>query len=78
MSEQDTTTIKHGGLLESGENEIDAARTAYLQAYEAWVEMPTIINLQIRNAAYDHLQHVKSLYSAARKALIQKNIIERQ
>jgi len=77
MNDQ-ATTQKHGGLLECGENEIEAARTAYLQAYESWANQQTVINLQARNDAYDHLQYVQSLYNAGRKALIQKRVIDHQ
>lgn len=58
--------------------ELDIARDAYLAAYEAWMQMPTIINAQARDRAYDHLEHTRSLYSAARAALIQKRVIDRQ
>lgn len=74
----DTTIKHHGGLLAIGENEIEAARTAYLKAYDTWVEQRTAVNLQARNAACDYLLHVKSLYNAGRKALIQNRVIERQ
>jgi hypothetical protein len=79
MTDLTTTTVRTQAVpLQSTENEVEAARTAYLKSYDAWAEMPTIINKQARDKAYDYLQHVKSLYSAARAALIQKRVIDRQ
>lgn len=77
MTDQDTTTVKHN-VSQINENELEAARTAYLQAYETFTKAPTVINHKARCAAYDHLEHIRSLYNAGRKALIQKRVIDRQ
>ena len=60
------------------EDEITAARNAYLEAHETWINQPTIINLNARLKAYYKLEEVRSLYAAGRKALIQKRVIDRQ
>ena len=72
-----TTTIRTTAI-HIGENELEAARTAYLQSYETFAKFPTVINHQARIRAYEHLEHIRSLYNAGRKALIQKRVIDRQ
>jgi hypothetical protein len=79
MEDQNITKkINTNKLIQALQNEIDAARDAYQSAYNAWVAMPTIINQQARDKAYDHLEHIRSLYNAGRRALIQKRVIEVQ
>jgi hypothetical protein len=79
MNETTNTTQKiHGGLLEAAENEVEAARTIYLRAYDAYIEQPTTVNRNEMYDAYKRLTEIKKLYAAGRKALIQKNVIEKQ
>lgn len=71
-------TIKTNGLLQLGENEIEAARTMYLRAYDEYVENPTIVNRNEMYTAYEKLNQIKRQYADARNLLIQKRIIDQQ
>lgn len=74
----DTTIKRHGGLLEEGENEIEAARTAYLIAYDTYVEQPTVVNRNTMYAAYAYLTQIRKQYAEARRLLIAKRVIDQQ
>jgi len=74
----DTTIKSHGGLLEEGENEIEAARTAYLLAYDAYVEQPTVVNRNAMYEAYAYLTGIRKQYTEARQLLIEKRVLDQQ
>lgn len=68
----DTTIKSHGGLLQEGENEIEAARTAALKSYDQYFQDPTDANRDAMYAAYEYLGRVKYAYVEARKLLLQR------
>ena len=74
----DTTIKSHGGLLAEAENEVEAARTAYLITYDAYVEQPTIVNRNAMYEAYAYLTQVRKQYAEARQLLIAKRVIDQQ
>jgi hypothetical protein len=77
MAEQNTT-IKSKGLLESAEDEIENARTAYLIAYDTYVEQPTVVNRNAMYDAYAYLTQIRKQYAEARRLLIAKRVIDQQ
>ena len=72
MSTTDTTIKSHGGLLQEGENEIEAARTVALKAYDTYFQDPTIVNRNAMYEAYEQLGKVKAAYAEARRLLFQR------
>lgn len=68
----DTTIKSHGGLLQEGENELETARTAYLDAYETYREQHTVVNRNAMYTAYERLNLVRSQYREARRLLIER------
>jgi len=53
--------------VQTDENEIQAALTAYLKAYDKYTEQKTLVNRKAMNDAYNHLQEIKKLYDEGRK-----------
>lgn len=74
----DTTVKARGGLLELGENEIEAQRTKFLEVFAVYQADPTNANRDASKAEYRKLQEIKKLYRDGRKAIIQKRVIEKQ
>src|SRR5689334_3767035 len=66
MTDQTDTTRKIKTIATT-ENEVGAALTAYLKAYDAYVEQRTTVNRTAMQAAYDHLQEIKKLYDEGHK-----------
>lgn len=71
MTTDHSTTIRsHGGPLQIAENEIEAARTAYLKAYDAYIQMKTVVNHNAMYKAWEDLKTIKAQYREGRKVLL--------
>lgn len=69
MNQQDTTT-KTYGLLAMAENEVEAARTIYLNALDAYAQDRTPEARIAVNTAKRNLDSVRQSYREARTALM--------
>lgn len=72
------TTIKRQSTLQIGENEFNAARDAYLQAYDTYINQQTVVNRNAMYQAQQKFEAIRKLYEQGRSLLIQKRVIDRQ